>query len=134
MPTPADENCGLGRRQRARRQIVDRDFSGAGTVSELTEAQQIFVREYVSNGGRGAEAARAAGYSEVSAGKYAYQLLEKPHVAEALRAEQKRALGGKLSTMALAVLEGILSNDKAPFGVRVDAAKAVLDRGGLNPP
>jgi len=103
-------------------------------MTDLTEQQQIFVREYVSNGGRGAEAARAAGFSEVSSGRYAYQLLEKPHVAEAIRAEQRRVLGGRVATKAISVLEGILDDAKAPYGARVDAAKAVLDRGGLVAP
>ncbi len=102
-------------------------------MSQLNEQQAAFVREYVSNGGNGAAAARDAGYSEVSAGKYAYQLLEKPHVQDAIHREQRRVLSGPLASMALRVLKGFLDDENAPYGVRADAAKAVLDRGGLGP-
>jgi hypothetical protein len=53
------------------------------------------------------------------------------HGDAAIRAEQRRLLGGKLANNALAVLEAILDDKDAPFGARVDAAKAIMDRGDL---
>lgn len=99
----------------------------------LTDQQTLFVREYVRNGGKGAGAARAAGYSELSAGKYAYQLLELPHVQAGIRAEREREIGS-LATVGLGVVRGILEDtaDNTLGGkkLRLDAAKVVFAAAG----
>jgi hypothetical protein len=100
-------------------------------MPEITEQQSLFVRNYVSGGGKGAEAARAAGYSTKSAREIASQLLHKSHVVDAIRDEQRRLLSGELATIALGVLKEVMLDKAAPLGARVDACKAVLDRGGL---
>lgn len=99
-------------------------------LTELTEQQRRFVTNLVSEGLSGAEAARRAGYGTKNARIVASQLLRKVHVAEAIRREQGRVLstlGGK----ALRVIDQLLDDPEAPAGVRLDAAKTVLDRVGL---
>ena len=109
---------------------IGEGWKGYGSVAELTEQQRLFVLEYVRSGGRGAEAARAAGFSEHSAGKYAYQLLEKPHVADAIYKEQRRTFA-ELATIAIGQARMMLEDPKTPPGVRVDLVKTLLDRAGL---
>ncbi len=99
-------------------------------MPEPNEQQAVFVREYVSNGGNGSEAARLAGYSEKSAGKYAYELLQKPHVLFAVHAEQARVIGSEAATLAVGVIVGILKDEDAKSSVRLDAAKAALALAG----
>jgi len=103
-------------------------------MAQLSEQQREFAIAYVANGGNGTAAAVAAGYSEHSARSAAYKLTRLPQVETAIRAEQRRVLGGRLANKALAVLEAILSDENAPFGARVDAAKTLLDRGGVVAP
>lgn len=55
--------------------------------TDLNERQRAFIREYLRNGGNGAAAARAAGYSKnspSSARRQALQLLNIPIVADAI--------------------------------------------------
>lgn len=99
-------------------------------MPETNEQQAVFVREYVSNGGNGSEAARRAGYSEKSAGKYAYELLQKPHVFAAVHAEQARVIRIEAATLAVGVIVGILKDKDAKDSVRLDAAKAALALAG----
>jgi phage terminase small subunit len=100
--------------------------------SELktTDLQHAFVIEFVANGGIATKAAASAGYSQQSARQIASQLLNKPHIQEAIRREQRKRLYG-LGSKAMSVIESILYDDEAPAGVRLDAAKTVLDRCGL---
>lgn len=97
---------------------------------KATDLQQAFVVEYVANGGIATKAAARVGYSQQSARQIASQLLNKPHIQEAIRREQRKRLYG-LGSKAMSVLESILYDDAAPAGVRLDAAKTVLDRCGL---
>lgn len=99
-------------------------------VPDLTDSQQTFVREYVRNGGKGAEAARVAGFSEKSAGKYAYQLLEKAHVLEAIHREQRRAFT-ELAAISLGQAKMMLEDPKTPAGARVQLIMTVCDRANL---
>lgn len=100
------------------------------SLRALTPQQHDFVKYYVATGGNGAEAARKAGYSEQSARQIASTLLDKPHVAEAVRREQRRALA-RIANKAIVTLEGFLDDKAAPAGARIDAAKTVLDRVGI---
>jgi Terminase small subunit len=99
-------------------------------VPELTAQQAAFVRYYVSTGGRGAEAAREAGFSEKSAAKYAWQLLEKPHVLEAIHREQRRSFT-ELAAISLGQARMMLEDPKTPAGARVELIKTMCDRAGL---
>lgn len=97
----------------------------------VTEQQQAFAEAYVLGSGNATQAAVAAGYSAVSARQTASRLLATPHVQEAIRRAQAHVLRNRLASKALGVLEKILDDDGAPAGVRVDAAKTILDRAGL---
>ena len=99
-------------------------------MPELTDQQAVFVVEYVRGGGRGAEAARKAGYSEKSAGKYAFQLLEKLHIQEAIHREQRRAFT-ELAAISLGQARLMLEDPKTPAGARVQLIMTLCDRADL---
>lgn len=103
------------------------------THRELTDQQRAFVREYVANDGNGAEAARTAGYTSKYARQMANSLLQIPHVLAALHIERERRIG-RIATVALGVLEGVLLDDDAPIAQKVKAAGMALDRAGHTPP
>jgi phage terminase small subunit len=106
-------------------------------MPELTDQQQAFVLHYVSgdgSAGNAAESARRAGYSAATAREQGHQLLHKPHVKAAIDEECRRRLSGPLSVKAIGVLEAVLDNPNAAERVKVDAAKAVLDRAGFVAP
>jgi len=52
----------------------------------LTRKQKIFVKEYLSNGGSGKEAALSAGYSKNTATRIASENLKKPCIARHVKA------------------------------------------------
>jgi len=95
----------------------------------LTEQQEVFVREYVRNGGNGTKAALEAGYAESSAHTRAWEVLQKDHVLKALRIEQTRYIDSQASTM-FDVIKGIALDDDAPASVKLQAALAWSDRAG----
>lgn len=98
----------------------------------LLDQQQLFAQAYVLGHGNATQAAIEAGYSPVSARQTASRLLHTPHVQDAIRRAQAHTLKGRLASKALGVLEKILDDDNAPAGVRLDAAKTILDRAGLS--
>lgn len=103
---------------------------------ELTELQARFVAHFTSDPesiGDAAKAALKAGYAPNSARQQAYQLLAKPHVAAAIREANAETLSGDLATMAIGVLRQIIEDPKAPQRLKMQAAIAVLDRGGYAP-
>lgn len=93
----------------------------------LLDQQRLFAESYVLGHGNATQAAIEAGYSPVSARQTASRLLHTPHVQDAIRRAQAHALKSRLASKALGVLEKILDDENAPAGVRVDAAKTVLD-------
>lgn len=104
-------------------------------MRQLTEQQKTFVREYVRNGGCGADAARAAGYAASRPAQQAHDLLALPHVQEAVHREQARLIGGTLASKAIEVVHRILHDDAlagtvSGQKVQLEAAKSVLDRAG----
>lgn len=101
-------------------------------MTQPTGNQEAFALAYVANGGNATKAAREAGYSANSSRQIGSHLLAKSHVQAAIREAQFRALNGPLASKALAVLETALDlANEVPWGVRVDAARTVLDRAGL---
>jgi ribosomal protein L29 len=100
-------------------------------MGTMTDRQEAFAAAFVANGGNGAAAARAAGYAAEHSRVEAYRLIRSPAVQVAIRAEQQRTVAGRLCSVALGVLEQIMCDSEAPAGARVDAAKTILDRGGL---
>jgi phage terminase small subunit len=99
-------------------------------MPKLNDQQAIFIHEYVCGGGNASKAAREAGYSEKSAGQYAHELLQKPHIQAAIHAEQARQIGGELASMAVGVIRNILKDTSAANSVRLDAAKTALHIAG----
>lgn len=101
----------------------------------LTEKQSAFVQAFVRIGCGHADASRAAeaaGYAKGGEADAARRLLQMTHVRAAIRREQ----AGKLSTLAneaIDVLGAIMRDGDAPAKVRVECAKAVLDRAGFAP-
>jgi len=90
-----------------------------------------FAVAYVANAGNATQAAIAAGYSPHSARQIGSRLTKNQTVQRLIREEQQRVIGGRLCSKALQVLEQIMDDPEAPYGARVDAAKTVLDRGGI---
>lgn len=106
-------------------------------MPDLTDLQHAFVLHFTSTPdaiGNASEAARRAGYSAATAREQGRQLLAKPHIAEAIDRANRAQISGPLTTKATAVLERILDDETVPVRVRLDAAKTVLDRGGIIAP
>jgi len=104
------------------------------SAEKLTPKQQAFVKAHVRMGGLNAtQAAIAAGYSgknkRVGAAVTASRLLDKPHILDALRKETERGLRAGVAIGA-SVLESLARTAKSE-SVRLQAAQALLDRGGL---
>ena len=93
--------------------------------SPLNARQERFCRAYVANRGKGAEAAREAGYSERTAREMAYENLTKPHVLARVRELQEEVLRSKgdLLTRAMLALEAGLADPDNYVG----AARVILD-------
>ena len=104
------------------------------SAEQLTPKQQAFVKAHVRLGGLNAtQAAIAAGYSGknkgVGAAVTASRLLDKPHILDAIRKETERGLRAGVAIGA-AVLESLAKTAKSE-SVRLQAAQALLDRGGM---
>ena len=100
----------------------------------LNDQQQAFVLHFTSSPGaigNAAEAARRAGYSEKSARELGRQLLDKPHVQNAIERANRLLISHTLATKAVDLLERVMDDAEAPIKVRVEAAKTVLDRAGI---
>lgn len=63
-----------------------------GTEQKLTKRQELFVTQYLANGGNGAAAARDAGYSEHTARQMACENLAKPYLASAIEAKRSELM------------------------------------------
>ena len=99
----------------------------------LTDMQDAFVLAFTTQPGcigNAAESARRAGYSESTAREIGRQLLDKPHVRAAIDTANRLQLSHSAATKAIRLLERTIDDTSAPIKVRVDAAKAILDRAG----
>lgn len=94
--------------------------SGKATPNEMA-----FAAHYASTGDRDYAAAKA-GYAHPPSG--ASRALARPAVqAEIARVQMERLFTEALPA-AVTCLVGLIQNDKAPAGARVQAAKVVMDR------
>ena len=98
-------------------------------MPQLTDKQQDFVRYYVENGGNASKAARDAGYGESSAHATAWHMLRQNHIMEAVKYETLRAIAIRVP-LAQAILVDLAENAQNE-SVKLKAAEALLDRGGL---
>jgi len=99
-------------------------------MAELNEQQARFAVEYASNGAHATNAALAAGYSPNHPADIARQLLQKPHVQEAIIRELIR-LRTRSGAIGLFALVSIAQNEKAPAAARVAAARTLCEHAGL---
>lgn len=103
-------------------------------TGKLTPKQQAFVRAFIGTGGSNATAAAiAAGYSGKGKGAgaavTASRLLRQPLVLQELRAETERRLRAGVA-LGASTLEELCKSANSE-SVRLQAATALLDRGGL---
>ncbi|HUO90885.1 MAG TPA: terminase small subunit [Rhizomicrobium sp.] len=102
----------------------------------LNVQQQAFAEAYVHDpqaGGNGTASAIAAGYAADCAKQTAYRLLRHDGVRAEIDRLTREALGDHASA-AVALLGRVVRDEQAPLKIRVDAAKAVLDRAGFVAP
>ena len=113
------------------RSLPDAARNGRG----LTEPQQRFVIAFTTNPaavGNASAAARLAGYSEHSAREIGRQLLDKPHIQDAIRESNERLISSTMATKAIALLGRVIEDESVPMKTRVDAARTILDRAGFS--
>jgi phage terminase small subunit len=99
---------------------------------ELSPRQRRFVECYLDLGGQNAtQAAINAGYSQEreSAKVTACVLLKRPYILEALKVESQRRLRASVVLGASTLVE--LAEKATNEQVRLKAAEALLDRGGM---
>src|SRR5689334_1563173 len=94
----------------------------------LSPREQKFV-EALSRGLGKRDAAIAAGYSAKSAHGIASQLLNRPRVLDAIRAAAEKRINAGVAIAAKVLLE--LAEKAKSEDVRLRAAQALLDRGGM---
>jgi phage terminase small subunit len=96
---------------------------------QLTSKQRLFIEHYIAIGGRdAAKAATLAGYLK-GAKVTAFRLLRNPLILQELRTLAERKLKSNVA-LGAAVLEDLARNAKNE-SVKLKAAEALLDRGGL---
>lgn len=98
----------------------------------LTEQQEAFVWQLLANGGKQAEAARAAGYAKTSAHVTASRLMRNPAVSRALQEAAVTALASHVPK-AIQQVAKLSSGAKSEY-VRLEASRDLLDRVGLSAP
>lgn len=94
----------------------------------LTAGQATFV-EHVASGADPIKAAELAGYSQPAAA--VHSLMMSPNVQRAIHTLLSRNVLGKYVPLAWQVLYSLLVEKDIPPRVKLDAAKATLDRGGF---
>lgn len=92
--------------------------------SKLTTQQRAFVNEYIVNGGDGTKAAEKAGYSFPQSSQWSLKQL--PHIQQAIHESRERELS-ELATLGLKVVREILLDKGAPYGVRANLAKSMIE-------
>lgn len=102
---------------------------------KLTDRQERFVIEYLACA-NGAEAARAAGYSENSARQMANENLTKPYIVAAIDAKRSELMGDKEDKVAWLIgkLEAEATAEGNTDSTRVRALELLLKvHGGFAP-
>lgn len=94
-------------------------------VKRMTGKERVFAHQFAATGDK-TYAATKAGYSQPAVG--AHRALAKPEVNSEIARIQSERLFQEALPLAVSCLVGLLRNDKAPAGARVQAAKVVFDR------
>lgn len=98
--------------------------------SALSIMQREFARAYVVNGGKGTEAALAAGYAEGSAHVASSRNLVNPRVAAEI-VRLSRSLIHAALPVAIQCLVELVTNEEVKPEIRRKAANDLLERGGM---
>lgn len=101
-------------------------------LSSLTDLQQAFVCNLVTNGGDQRKAALAAGYAQSSADAVASRMMRNPRIILAIWTETQLQLG-RHAPMALGNVARLAKRAKSEH-VRLGASQDLLDRAGLTAP
>lgn len=101
----------------------------ASALDGLTPRQRRFVTEFVRLGGKAGAAALSAGYAKGSADVRASELVRMPKILAAIREESERRLCASVAMGAETLVH--LAQNAESESVRLQAAQALLDRGGL---
>ena len=109
-------------------------MANGGPLNEygLTVKQEAFVCKYVQNGGNGTAAAKAAGYSDVSAHVRAHEFLKLPKI-QARMETLTRAFMSDCAPACVKVLRDLAVNAVSET-VKQAAASSLLDRTGYKIP
>jgi hypothetical protein len=99
------------------------DSESPSRSHRLDERERIFVAAFLTNGGRGADAARAAGYAKPD--QAAYRLILRERIAEAIHKMTRRNLHAALP-VAVGTLVELCRDEKAAWKDRRAAAEALL--------
>ncbi|MES9934297.1 MAG: terminase small subunit [Candidatus Sedimenticola sp. PURPLELP] len=96
---------------------------------ELTTKQRKFVRYYIQFGGNATRAAKEAGYGEASAHTTSHRMLKVPHIQQAIKEEAETVIRSGVAVAADVLVD--LARNATSESVKLQAATALLDRGGL---
>lgn len=96
----------------------------------LTEQQERFCREYVTNGGHGTKAAIYAGYKNPEV--MSHQLKKRGYIQLEIGRLQREFINGDLATLALQTVSDLMTSPKTPANVKLGAAKAAMAAAGLD--
>jgi phage terminase small subunit len=99
----------------------------------LTPQQQRFVAEFTAGktAGNLTNSAKAAGYSHKAAPSIACSLAKLPHVALAIDAALREAIGTTLTVQAVACIRSIINDTNAPLKLRGEMSARVLEFSGI---
>jgi phage terminase small subunit len=95
----------------------------------VTDLQKEIIEQYLSNGGKGTEAVKAAGYKGKNAGSRFSQEIAKPHVREYLRTRALELVNTKMLAKSLARLDKMLESKSDDITLR--AIKEVIALAGI---
>lgn len=100
--------------------------------SGLNDRQKRFCEFFASNGGNGTQAAIDAGYSPQAARQQAARLLTNANILSYVRDLQDQAAAVRVKTViqTKAFLSDVIDDDAAAMGIRVNAAKILLQSSG----
>ena len=102
-------------------------------VTGLTRLQGLFVNELIMNGGNMTKAAASAGYSKKTAYNIGWELMQLPHVIQAVATARRKMYQG-MAVEALAWIKEAMSDASTPASVKANLALAVADRAGDRQP
>lgn len=99
---------------------------------DLTALQDRFIDEYVSNGGKGTAAAKAAGYAAAYASVTANKLLKNPSIVSEVYRRTVLALGASAPGALKTLID--LSTGAKSERIKREASSDLLDRIGIRAP